>query len=146
MKAGSIRTLALATLLAAAPAMAQDMPDIGFKSVGRGRPLAGSVNGMPEVGPNWIRQFGQRYDPEHPFPLNGYKHDALPKNYKPVHPFDNGEMVIALLRGTDVTLKKFYRDNGRIRLQPANATMQPLVYDADQVQVQGIVVGVMRKY
>ena len=35
---------------------------------------------MPEVGPNWIRQFGQRYDPEHPFPLNGYKHDALPKN------------------------------------------------------------------
>ena len=39
---------------------------------------------------------------------------------------DNGEMVIALLRGTDVTLKKFYRDNGRIRLQPANVTMQPI--------------------
>ena len=84
MKAGTIKTAVLATLLAAAPALAQDMPDIGFKSVGRGRPLAGSVNGMPEVGPNWIRQFGQRYDPEHPFPLNGYKHDALPKNYKPL--------------------------------------------------------------
>lgn len=50
---------------------------------------------------------------------------------------ENGEMVIALLRGTDVTLKKFYRDNGRIRLQPANATMQPIYADADQVQVQG---------
>ena len=38
---------------------------------------------------------------------------------------DNGEMVIALLRGSDVTLKKFYRDpGGRIRLQPANATME----------------------
>jgi repressor LexA len=59
---------------------------------------------------------------------------------------ENGEMVIALLRGTDVTLKKFYRDNGRIRLQPANATMQPIFADADQVQVQGVVVGVMRKY
>jgi repressor LexA len=59
---------------------------------------------------------------------------------------ENGEMVIALLRGTDVTLKKFYRDNGRIRLQPANATMQPIYADADQVQVQGVVVGVMRKY
>jgi repressor LexA len=59
---------------------------------------------------------------------------------------NNGEMVIALLRGADVTLKKYYRENGRIRLQPANPTMQPLVVDADAVQVQGVVIGVMRKY
>ena len=59
---------------------------------------------------------------------------------------DNGEMVIALIGGTDVTLKKFYRDNGRIRLQPANPAMQPLILDGAQVQVQGVVVGVMRKY
>ncbi len=71
-------------LLVAAPAMAQEMPDIGFKSVGRGRPLAASVQGKPEVGPNWMRQFGQQYDPAHPFPLNGYPNNALPKNYKPL--------------------------------------------------------------
>ena len=59
---------------------------------------------------------------------------------------DNGEMVIALLGGLDVTLKKFYRENGRVRLQPANPAMQPLMVDLDQVQVQGVVVGVMRKY
>jgi repressor LexA len=59
---------------------------------------------------------------------------------------DNGEMVIALVGGLDVTLKKFYRDNGRIRLQPANPAMQPMMFDSDQVQVQGVVVGVMRKY
>jgi repressor LexA len=59
---------------------------------------------------------------------------------------DNGEMVIALLGGLDVTLKKFYRENGRVRLQPANAAMQPMIVDSDQVQVQGVVVGVMRKY
>ena len=60
---------------------------------------------------------------------------------------DNGEMVIALLGGSEVTLKKFYREpGGRIRLQPANAAMQPIFSDADQVQVQGVVVGVMRKY
>jgi len=58
----------------------------------------------------------------------------------------NGEMVIALLGGADVTLKKFYKDNGRIRLQPANPAIQPLIIPADQVQVQGVVVGVMRKY
>jgi repressor LexA len=59
---------------------------------------------------------------------------------------DTGEMVIALLGGTDVTLKKFYRENGRVRLQPANPAMQPLLVDPDHVQVQGVVVGVMRKY
>jgi repressor LexA len=58
----------------------------------------------------------------------------------------NGEMVVALLSGSDVTLKKLYRENGRVRLQPANPAMQPIFADADQVQIQGVVVGVMRKY
>src|SRR5688500_9791756 len=59
---------------------------------------------------------------------------------------DNGEMVIAMVGGTDVTLKKFYREQGRIRLQPANPAMQPMFFDPSQVQLQGVVVGVMRKY
>ncbi len=59
---------------------------------------------------------------------------------------ENGEMVIALLRGADVTLKKFYRENGRVRLQPANPAMQPIFMDADHVQIQGVIIGVMRRY
>jgi len=59
---------------------------------------------------------------------------------------ENGEMVIALLEHSDVTLKKFYRENGQVRLQPANPAMQPLVVPADRIQVQGVVIGVMRKY
>jgi repressor LexA len=58
----------------------------------------------------------------------------------------NGETVVALLSGSDVTLKKLYRENGRVRLQPANPTMQPIFVEPDQVQVQGVVIGVMRKY
>jgi repressor LexA len=59
----------------------------------------------------------------------------------------NGEMVIALLHNNDVTLKKFYQDGPeRIRLQPANATMQPIFVEPDHLQIQGVVVGVMRKY
>jgi repressor LexA len=58
----------------------------------------------------------------------------------------NGETVVALLGGSDVTLKKLYRENGRVRLQPANPAMQPIFVEPDQVQVQGVVVGVMRKY
>jgi len=59
---------------------------------------------------------------------------------------ENGEMVIALLAGADVTLKKFYRENGHVRLQPANPTMSPIVVAAEQVQIQGVVVGVLRRY
>jgi repressor LexA len=59
---------------------------------------------------------------------------------------DNGEMVIALVGGLDVTLKKFYLENGQVRLQPANPAMQPIMVDSDDVQIQGVVVGVMRKY
>ena len=59
---------------------------------------------------------------------------------------ENGEMVIALLNGSDVTLKKLYREHGQIRLQPANPAMQPIIVQADQVQIQGVVIGVMRRY
>jgi repressor LexA len=58
----------------------------------------------------------------------------------------NGETVVALLSGSDVTLKKFFRENGRVRLQPANPAMQPIFVDPDHLQVQGVVVGVMRRY
>jgi repressor LexA len=59
---------------------------------------------------------------------------------------ENGEMVIAMLEGSDVTLKKFYRENGHVRLQPANPVMSPIVVSADRVQVRGVVIGVMRRY
>ena len=59
---------------------------------------------------------------------------------------ENGEMVIALLDGSEVTLKKLYRENGHIRLQPANTELKPLIVRPDAVQVQGVVVGVIRRY
>jgi repressor LexA len=58
----------------------------------------------------------------------------------------DGETVVALVGGSDVTLKKLYREKDRVRLQPANPTMEPIYVAPDQVQVQGVVVGVMRKY
>jgi repressor LexA len=60
---------------------------------------------------------------------------------------DNGEMVIAMLSGTSATVKKFYRErDGRIRLQPANETMEPIYVHENDITIQGIVVGVMRRY
>jgi len=60
---------------------------------------------------------------------------------------EDGQMVVALVGGDSATVKKLYRESdGRIRLQPANPIMQPIVEDADNVQIQGVVVGVIRKY
>jgi len=60
---------------------------------------------------------------------------------------ENGEMVIALVNGAEATVKKFYREaGGWIRLQPANGTMHPMRYQERDVLIQGVVVGVIRKY
>ena len=59
---------------------------------------------------------------------------------------ENGEMVIALLGGSDVTLKKFYRENGQSGCSRPTRRCSPCCSPPDQVQVQGVVVGVMRKY
>jgi repressor LexA len=59
----------------------------------------------------------------------------------------DGEMVIALLDGESVTLKKMYREGGgQVRLQPANARLKPLLVDQDRLRIQGVVIGVLRKY
>lgn len=60
---------------------------------------------------------------------------------------DNGEMVIALVNRTAATLKRFYRErDGRIRLQPANETMTPIYVHENDIAIQGVVVGVIRRY
>ena len=60
---------------------------------------------------------------------------------------DNGEMVIAMLNGDAATVKKYYRErDGRIRLQPANEAMQPIYVHENDISIQGIVVGVLRRY
>jgi repressor LexA len=57
-----------------------------------------------------------------------------------------GEIVVALVDGYDATLKRFYPEGEQVRLQPSNAAMQPIVVPARAVQVQGRVIGVLRKY
>src|SRR6476661_9667542 len=58
----------------------------------------------------------------------------------------NGEQVVALLDSGEATLKRFYKEGSKIRLQPANSTMEPRIVDADRCRVQGVVIGVLRSY
>jgi repressor LexA len=59
----------------------------------------------------------------------------------------DGEIVVALVGGTETTLKRLYREaGGRIRLQPANSALQPIYVPAEDVEVQGRLLAVLRKY
>ena len=58
-----------------------------------------------------------------------------------------GEIVVALVGGAEATLKRFYREaGGKVRLQPANSEVQPIVVPAADVKIQGRVIGILRKY
>src|SRR3984957_425200 len=58
----------------------------------------------------------------------------------------NGEQVVALLDSGEATLKRFYKEGSKVRLQPANQSMEPRIVDADRCKVQGVVIGVLRSY
>ena len=57
---------------------------------------------------------------------------------------DNGESVVAMINGEQVTLKRFFVESGGIRLQPANLDMQPIYLRHEELQILGIVAGVIR--
>ena len=58
----------------------------------------------------------------------------------------NGEIVVALVNGSETTLKRFYPEGTVVRLQPSNIEMQPIMVSAANVAIQGRVLGVLRKY
>ena len=96
---------------------------------------------LPRRGPNYaLKVAGNSMIDEH----------IIDGDYVVVHgreAAENGEMVIALINGSEATVKKFYRETGGwIRLQPANTAMTPMRYQERDVLIQGVVVGIIRKY
>ena len=57
-----------------------------------------------------------------------------------------GETVVALIEREEATLKRFYQDGGKVRLVPANPALEPMEFPAENVQVQGVVIGLLRRY
>ena len=58
----------------------------------------------------------------------------------------NGETVVALVDGAEATLKRFYRDGAKVKLVPANHTMAPMEFHASQIEIRGVVRGLIRQY
>jgi repressor LexA len=127
---------------------ATEIPLLG--RVAAGSPIESIMNGetlavpdqlLPRRGPNYaLKVQGESMIDEH----------IMDGDFVVVHgkqSADNGEMVIALVNGSEATVKRFYREQGGwIRLQPANPTMQPMRFQERDVLIQGVVVGVIRKY
>lgn len=57
---------------------------------------------------------------------------------------ENGEIVVAILGDNEATLKRFYREKNRVRLQPANSSLNPIY--TEHVEIRGVVAGILRKY
>ncbi|OGF98071.1 MAG: repressor LexA [Candidatus Glassbacteria bacterium RIFCSPLOWO2_12_FULL_58_11] len=57
-----------------------------------------------------------------------------------------GQIVVALIGGEEATLKRFYREKGGVRLQPANVNLSPIILRDGEFRIQGVVIGVLRKY
>lgn len=57
-----------------------------------------------------------------------------------------GEIIVALVRGSETTLKRYYLEGETVRLQPSNSGMKPIYVPASQIAIQGRVLGMMRKY
>lgn len=62
------------------------------------------------------------------------------------HEARNGETVVALVDGADATLKRFYRNGAQVKLVPANQTMAPMEFHASQVEIRGVVRGLIRQF
>lgn len=125
----------------------REMPFLGLIAAGRPiEALSGSERlGVPEhllgrrLGPHYVlRVVGNSM-------INEGIHDGDLVVVQSREEAEPGEMVVALV-GNDATLKRFYPEGRKVRLQPSNPQMEPIVVPAAEVRVQGIVVGLMRRF
>jgi len=128
------------------PAGAVEIPLAG--RIAAGQPIEAEPEGETVAVPDVLTRKGQNYV----LRVNGSSmvedgiHDGDFVVVNRREKASNGEMVAALVNG-EATLKRYYREaDGRIRLQPANEGMKPIWVQEDDFKVQGIVVGLMRKY
>lgn len=127
---------------------ASEIPVLGL--VAAGLPIEAAVHDemiavpdgmLPRRGPNYaLRVQGESMIDEHI--MDG---DVVVVHGKQAA--ENGEMVIALVNGSEATVKRFYRESGGwVRLQPSNTQMQPMRFHERDLLIQGVVVGVIRRY
>jgi repressor LexA len=133
-------------LIEAAAGGGHELPLLGY--IAAGRPIEAVAQGQTMSVPDWLRGRGDCYVLQ----VRGdsmIEAGILDRDWVIVEHRSharNGEIVVALVDGEEVTLKRIHQSTGRVTLEPANAGMVPLAYDPDRVQIQGVLVGQMRRY
>ena len=133
----------------ARPAPANDVIEIPLHGkIAAGMPIEAMETGMTLPVPAALLGAGEHYALE----VSGdsmIEAGILDGDYALIRRTDtarDGEIVVALVRGEEATLKYLHRKDGRIRLDPANSAYEPQVYDPREVVVQGKLAGLLRKY
>ena len=133
----------------ARPAPANDVIEIPLHGkIAAGMPIEAMETGMTLPVPAALLGAGEHYALE----VSGdsmIEAGILDGDYALIRRTDtarDGEIVVALVRGEEATLKYLHRKDGRVRLDPANSAYEPQVYDPREVVVQGKLAGLLRKY
>ena len=133
----------------ARPAPANDVIEIPLHGkIAAGMPIEAMETGMTLPVPAALLGAGEHYALE----VSGdsmIEAGILDGDYALIRRTDtarDGEIVVALVRGEEATLKYLHRKDGRVRLDPANSAYEPQVYDPRDVVVQGKLAGLLRKY
>lgn len=124
----------------------QELPLLGY--VAAGQPIEAVANVESVVVPDFMSTHGKNY-------VLRVRGDSMIEEHIEDGDYvvveerataNNGEMVVALMDGEYVTLKRYFREGRRIRLQPANPNFSPILVDEENLTIQGVVIGIMRKY
>ena len=133
----------------ARPAPANDVIEIPLHGkIAAGMPIEAMETGMTLPVPAALLGAGEHYALE----VSGdsmIEAGILDGDYALIRRTDtarDGEIVVALVRGEEATLKYLHRKDGRVRLDPANSAYEPQIYDPREVVVQGKLAGLLRKY
>lgn len=132
-------------------ARAVELPVLG--AVAAGMPIESMTSGETMTVPeSFLRKSGSHYvlKVRGQSMVDAHIHDGDFVVVNERRSADNGEMVIAMTHGSaggSSTVKKFFRErDGRIRLQPANESMEPIFVHENDISIQGVVVGVLRRF
>lgn len=147
--AGNVVSLAAATARAAAPAPANDVIELPLHGrIAAGAPIEAFEGHSTLPVPAALLGPGEHYALE----VSGdsmIEAGIFDGDYALVRRTNtarDGEIVVALVRGEEATLKYLHKEGGKVRLDPANASYDPQFYRPDEVEVQGKLAGLLRRY
>lgn len=122
------------------------VPMLGY--IAAGRPIEAVQNPEEVEIPEYLMKYGEHFvlEVEGESMIDHHIQDGDRVIIQNRDHAENGDTVVALIDGEETTLKQFFREGNMIRLQPANQSMNPIYIEESRLMIQGVLVGLIRKY